>query len=117
MFDWLVGVLSQNPIFQSYGRRPQHHIKYQLGCFLVRYGAIGSDTLGNAQKLSIGFGTVFLHCHRACHALCKLCSTRVGWPTPGRKLTIKTHIKDVSGFYQCLGAGNGSLVNFDDSDP
>jgi hypothetical protein len=113
MCDWLVGVLSQNPIFQSHGRRPQRHVKYQLGCFLVRYGAIGSDTLGTAQKLSIGFGTVFLYCRRARRALRELRSTRVGWPTPGRKLPIKTHIKDVFGFSRCLGAGNGSLVNFD----
>ncbi|KAJ7182931.1 hypothetical protein C8R43DRAFT_941015 [Mycena crocata] len=64
MFDWLVATLSTNPIFMSRGRKPQRHAKYQLGCFLVRYGAIGSDALGTAQKLSIGFGSVFLYCRR-----------------------------------------------------
>jgi hypothetical protein len=114
MFDWVVGLLSHNPIFQSRGRRPQRHVKYQLGCFLVRYGALGSDTLGTAQKLSIGFGTVFLYCNRVRRALRELRPSFIGWPSPERKLAIKTHIKDVSGFSRCLGAGDGSLINFDE---
>jgi hypothetical protein len=114
MFDHLVGILSANPVFQSRGRRPQRHIKYQLGCFLIRYGAIGSDTLGTAQKLSIGFGTVFIYCSRVRRALRELRPQYVGWPVPDRKLTIKEHIKNVSGFTRCLGAGDGSLIRFEE---
>jgi hypothetical protein len=114
MFDWVVGLLARNPIFQPHRGRPQRHVKYQLGCFLIRYGAMGSDTLGTAQKLSIGFGTVFLYCNRGRRALRELRSSFIGWPSPERKLAIKTHIKDVSGFSRCLGAGDGSLINFDE---
>jgi hypothetical protein len=114
MFDWVVGILAHNPIFQPYRGHPQHHIKYQLGCFLIHYGAIGSDTLSTAQKLSIGFGTVFLYCKRVRCALWELRPHFIGWPSSERKVAIKTHIKNVSGFSRCLGAGDGSLVNFDE---
>ncbi|KAJ7314285.1 hypothetical protein DFH08DRAFT_821639 [Mycena albidolilacea] len=99
MFDWVVVLLCENPIFKSMGRRPQCHIKYQLGCFLICYGTYGSDTLGTAQKLSIGLGTVILYCGRV-HSK--------------QKLAIKTRIEDMSGFSKCLGAGDGSLINFDE---
>ncbi|KAJ6491204.1 hypothetical protein C8R45DRAFT_1138284, partial [Mycena sanguinolenta] len=114
MFDRVVALISSNRIFQSNGRRPQRHVKYQLGCFLIRYGVMGSDTLGTAQKLSIGFGTVFLYCKRVRHAIRKLRDQFLGWPTPQRKLEIKTYIEDHSGFPRCLGAGDGSLINFDE---
>jgi hypothetical protein len=38
----------------------------------------------------------------------------MGWPSAAHKQAIKTHIKNVSGFSGCLGAGDGSLVNFDE---
>ncbi|KAJ7140541.1 hypothetical protein C8R43DRAFT_892708, partial [Mycena crocata] len=100
MFDYLVANLAPNPIFETTGRRPQRHVKYQLGCFLIRYGAIGSDTLGTAQKLSIGFGTVFLYCRRVTRSIRELRLKFVGWPAPERKLVIKQNIKDRSGFYR-----------------
>lgn len=112
MFDYLVPLLSVNKIFQSTGRRPQRHVKYQLGCFLIRYGAIGSDTLGTAQKLSIGLGTVFLYCRRVTRAIRELRPRFLGWPTTEGKAVIRRHIKDLSGFPKCLGAGDGSLIRF-----
>jgi hypothetical protein len=112
MFDYLVNELSANPIFESKGDRPQRHVKYQVGAFLMRYGAQGSDTLGTAQKLSLGFGTVFLYCRRVTRALRELRPHFVGWPTPQRKDVIQKHIVDQSGFSKCLGSGDGSLVRF-----
>jgi hypothetical protein len=112
MFDYLVQELAPNPIFQSTGRRPQRHIKFQLGCFLIRYGCIGSDTIGTAQKLSIGFGTVFLYCRRVTRAIRQLRPRFVGWPTSDRKEVIKQDIQDISGFSRCLGAGDASLIRF-----
>jgi hypothetical protein len=112
MFDYLVQELAPNPIFQSTGRRPQCHIKSQLGCFLIRYGCIGSDAISTAQKLSIGFGTVFLYCRRVTRAIRQLRPRFVGWPTSDRKEVIKQEIKDISGFSRCLGAGDGSLFRF-----
>lgn len=53
-FDRLVAMLAPNPIFISKGRKPQRHVKYQLACFLMRYGSRGSDVIGTAMKMSIG---------------------------------------------------------------
>ncbi|KAJ7154412.1 hypothetical protein C8R43DRAFT_1126492 [Mycena crocata] len=114
MFDYLVKELAENTIFHSTGRRPQRHVKYQLGCFLIRYGTIGSDTLGTAQKLSVGFGTVFLYCRRVTRAIRELRPRFLGWPPPERKAVIRKHIKDASGFPKCLGAEDGSLIRFFD---
>ncbi|KAJ3738289.1 hypothetical protein EV360DRAFT_2904, partial [Lentinula raphanica] len=63
-FDLIIDKISTHPVFQTTGRRPQQPLKYQLGAFLIRYGVLGSDTLGAALKLSIGHGTVFLYCRR-----------------------------------------------------
>ncbi|KAJ6529441.1 hypothetical protein DFH09DRAFT_934804 [Mycena vulgaris] len=114
MFDFFVGVLSRNQIFLACGQCPQRHVKYQLGCFLIRYGAVGSDTPGTAQKFSIGFGTVFLYCYRVCSALRELRPQYVGWPVPDRKLVIKSHINNVAGFTRCLSAGDRSLIYFEE---
>jgi hypothetical protein len=62
MFEYLVEVMAPHPIFQSRGRKPQRHVKYQLGAFLIRYGTLGSDVHGTSLKLSIGFGTVIDYC-------------------------------------------------------
>ncbi|KAJ7330889.1 hypothetical protein DFH08DRAFT_1084032, partial [Mycena albidolilacea] len=92
--------------------KPQQHVKYQLGCFLIRYGMVGSDTLGTAQKLSLGFGSVFNYCYRVRRAIRELRPQYLGWPTAERKHIIATSIEDVSGFPKCLGAGDGSLIFF-----
>ncbi|KAG1872204.1 hypothetical protein F4604DRAFT_1955696 [Suillus subluteus] len=39
-FDRLVQILEQNPIFESTGRKPQRPVRYQLTCFLLRYGIV-----------------------------------------------------------------------------
>ncbi|KAG1859739.1 hypothetical protein F4604DRAFT_1930457 [Suillus subluteus] len=39
-FDRLVQILEQNPIFESTGRKPQRPVRYQLACFLLRYGIV-----------------------------------------------------------------------------
>ncbi|KAG0707246.1 hypothetical protein DFH29DRAFT_897858 [Suillus ampliporus] len=56
-FDRLVAKLADDPIFTSTGTKPQRHVKYQLGCFLFRYGMRGSDTLRVAKELAIGHGS------------------------------------------------------------
>ncbi len=100
------------------GKKPQKHVKYQLGAFLVRYACRGSDTLWTAQKLGIGFGSVFNYCRRVMHAIRELRDRFLGWPTPERKQEIADAIFAKSGgeagagFLSCLGCGDGSLVRF-----
>ncbi|KAF9067501.1 hypothetical protein BDP27DRAFT_1422797 [Rhodocollybia butyracea] len=82
MFFKLVNILEKDPIFQSTGTKPKQPVEDQLSCFLWRYGAIGSDVLTTAQNLSLGVGSG----------------------------VISKSIEECSGFTNCLGSGNGSLI-------
>ena len=105
-------MLSHDPIFQSRGRKPQRHIKYQLGCFLVQYGLRGCDSLDTAQKLSIGHGTVFLYCKQVSRALQKLGVRYIKFPNEGHQEVISNSIEEKSGFPRCIGSADGSLIQF-----
>ncbi|THV00063.1 hypothetical protein K435DRAFT_818410 [Dendrothele bispora CBS 962.96] len=114
MFEHLTTILSQNPIFQSRGRKPQRPIKYQLGAFLIRYGTLGSDTRRTALQLSIGHGTVFLYCRRVTRAIRELRDQYIGFPSEqDQQHTIDT-IHNAIGFPRCVGSGDGSLIRFDE---
>jgi len=69
MFDHLIMILEHDLIFWSKGKKPQHPVKFQLGCFLACYGKQGLDTFDIAQKLALGVGTVILYCR---HVTCAL---------------------------------------------
>ncbi|EJF59916.1 hypothetical protein DICSQDRAFT_40900, partial [Dichomitus squalens LYAD-421 SS1] len=111
-FDRLVALLGCNPIFVSTGRRPQRHVKYQLGAFLFRYGRLGTDSLDVAQKLGVGHGTVVLYCKRVTRAIRELRSQYLQWPTKAQREAIASAIEDKSGFPKCVGSCDGSLIRF-----
>ncbi|CAK5267076.1 unnamed protein product [Mycena citricolor] len=85
-FDSLVAMIFDHHVFRPRNARgrPQRHVKYQLACFLIRYGVSGSDTLSTAQKLSIGHGTVFLYCGRVRKALRSLRPQYLSFPDGDR---------------------------------
>lgn len=111
-FDRIVNLLADNLIFQSQGRKPQRHVKFQLAAFLLRYGRRGSDAFVVSRDLGIGAGTVFLYCQRVSRALRQLQPQFLGWPDEDRKTVISTAISEQSGFDYCLGSGDGSLIRF-----
>lgn len=111
-FDELVAILAPNPIFVSTGCKPQRHIKYQLVTFLVRYGHRGTDTMEVARQIGIGHGTATKYCQRVCRAIRELRSTYLRWPDEARKEVISGEIEDASGFPNCLGFCDGSLIQF-----
>ena len=112
MFDRLVHLLAENPIFISSGKKPQRPVKYQLGAFLVRYGHRGSDTLDAAKRLALGHGTVEKYCHRVSKALRQLKTQYLSWPSEVQRLAIALAIENQSGFPKCVGSGDGSLIRF-----
>ena len=61
-FDRLVARLEQNDIFKSTGHKPQMAVRYQLGCFLIRYGMLGGDALTAASLVGVGHGTALKFC-------------------------------------------------------
>ena len=109
-FDRLVHLLADNPIFISKGKRPQRHVKFQLACFLIRYGHRGSDSLSVATQLSIGEGTVFLYCKRVCRAIRQLRPRFLQWPDDEQKGMISDFIETWSGVWKCLGSCDGSYI-------
>jgi hypothetical protein len=109
-FDRLVHLLEQNPIFQSTGKRPQRQVRYQLACFLLRYGSRGADPLQAAHKLAIGFGTVFLYCRRVVRALRELGIQVVSWGDDERRRETSEYVMDVYGFPDCVGMLDGTLI-------
>ncbi|KAG2071469.1 hypothetical protein BDR04DRAFT_1142230 [Suillus decipiens] len=109
-FDRLVHLLEQNPIFQSTGKKPQRAVRYQLACFLLRYGSRGANPLQAAHKLAIGFGTVFLYCRRVVWALRELGIQVVAWGDAECRQETSQYIMDVYGFPDCVGMLDGMLI-------
>ncbi|KAJ3712651.1 hypothetical protein C8R42DRAFT_313172 [Lentinula raphanica] len=109
MFDNLVSLLAQNPIFHSPKRR-QRHVKFQLAAFLIRYGQRGSPVFDVASKLGLGFGTVHLYCRRVTRALRELRSQHLGWLSEERKKIVSQHIETSYGFENCVGSGDGCQI-------
>ncbi|KAJ3968953.1 hypothetical protein EV361DRAFT_870433 [Lentinula raphanica] len=112
MFEYLVEILATHPIFQSTGRKPQRHVKYQLAAFLIRYGSLGADVQGTALKLSIGYGSVVLYCRRTVRALRELKDKYVGFQSEPDQLFSMSEIEAKTGFKNCIGSGDGSLIQF-----
>ncbi|KAJ3963248.1 hypothetical protein EV361DRAFT_813519, partial [Lentinula raphanica] len=110
MFYRLVRLLETDPVFQTTGNKPQRPVSDQLACFLWRYGSLGSDVLTTAQNLSLSVGSVCNYSRRVIAALRCLRNRFLSWPNPDRKDLISASIEERSGFRNCLGAGDGSLI-------
>ena len=80
----------------------------------MQYGSHGSDVIGTAMKMSIGYGTVILYCHRVTRAIQQLQAKYIGWPTAERQECIEQRIEARSGFPRCLGSGDGSLLRWEE---
>lgn len=114
MFDRLVSILQEDPIFQSTGSKPQRHVKWQLACFLLWFGSLGSPTLCTAAVLSLGHGTVYQYCKRVTRALRKLSSRFVCWPDDARRSVISDAFEEIWGASDCIGCGDGSLIRLEE---
>ncbi|KAJ7321568.1 hypothetical protein DFH08DRAFT_969937 [Mycena albidolilacea] len=108
-FDIFCEILEQNPLFLSRGRKPQHHIAWQLGAFLIRYGQLGSPVQDTSFKLGIGFGTVILYCRRVIRAVHELKPQYARWFSEEHQLTTSAKIEAKIGFPNCVGSSDGSL--------
>ncbi|KAF8233233.1 hypothetical protein L208DRAFT_1267524 [Tricholoma matsutake] len=111
MFDHLVYSLAPNPIFHSPWKK-QHHVKFELAAFLVRYGQKGSDTLDVAAKLSIAHGTVHNYCKRVSQAIHAVGPQHLNWGNQEWRAAVSSAIEAKSGFPKCLGSGDGSQICF-----
>ena len=99
-FERLVERLETLDIFESTGRKPQRPVRYQLGCFLIRFGMRGSDTLTTAQMMGIGHGTVHLYCDRVTWALRHFGLQWVQWTQRGG---TRAWVHARTGLTHCVG--------------
>ncbi|KAF8989631.1 hypothetical protein BDZ89DRAFT_974674, partial [Hymenopellis radicata] len=104
-FNWVVAQLSQNPIFQSRGSKPQRPVDIQLATFLIRYGTQGSDVTGTSMKVGIGYGTVLLYCYRVTRALRELRDRFVNFPNEEDQQASMEYIERRNGFKNCIHYG------------
>ncbi|KIO27598.1 hypothetical protein M407DRAFT_23157 [Tulasnella calospora MUT 4182] len=95
-FDKVVALLERDPVFQSKGKKPQRPVKFQLVCFLIRYGSRGADTLEPVQKLLLGHGTVFIYCRRVTYALHCLRLRYVRWPEAELRAEISEAVEELA---------------------
>ena len=103
-----MALIASNPVFTApRGYKPQRHVKYQLGAFLLRYGRLGTDSLDVAQKLGIGHGTVIKYCQRVARALRSLRPQYLQWPNEQQRVEIAQSIEAKSGFPHCSGSLDG----------
>ncbi|KAJ7902211.1 hypothetical protein B0H13DRAFT_1621635, partial [Mycena leptocephala] len=109
-FDTFCEILGRNQIFISRGRKPQRHISWQLGAFLIRYGQLGSPARDTSLKLGIGFGTVILYCRRVTRAIRELKKQYAPWFSEEHQLQTSAKIEQKFGFPGCVGSGDGSLI-------
>ncbi|KAJ7301908.1 hypothetical protein DFH08DRAFT_723696, partial [Mycena albidolilacea] len=108
-FDIFCEILEQNPLFLSCGQKPQRHIAWQLGAFLIRYGQLGSPVQDTSFKLGIGFGTVILYCWRVIRAVHELKPQYAQWFSEEHQLTASAKCEAKIGFPNCVGSSDGSL--------
>ncbi|KAG9029037.1 hypothetical protein FS837_003668 [Tulasnella sp. UAMH 9824] len=111
-FDRVVALLEKNDVFQSSGKRPQRPVKFQLACFLIRYGVRGAETLDPAQKVSLGHGTVFLYCRRVVYAIRCLRHSFVQWPNREKRQENAEAVEEKTGIPGVIGIVDGSLIPF-----
>lgn len=109
-FDTFVEILQRNPLFKSRGRKPQHHVRWQLGCFLIRYGQLGSPVHDTMLKMGIGYGTVLLYCRRVTRAFRELRGLFATWLNEEELQESIDAIFAKIGFPNCPGSGDGSLI-------
>lgn len=109
-FENIVKLLQRSPDFQSTGRRPQRAVRYQFGVFLLRYGLRGSLATEPVLKAGIGYGTVFLYCHRVIRVLREIGLTVIAWPDGARKDEIMLGFGRRCGLDGIIGVIDGSLI-------
>lgn len=106
-FSHLVGLISDDPVFVSTGKRKQRPVPEQLAAFLMRCG--GKIMIHASTDTAAAEGTVYLYCKRVCQAILNLRDRYLSWPNQERRESLKLIMEDM-GFPGCIGILDATLI-------
>ena len=114
-FCHLADHLATNKVFHNRAFRQQKPIELQLMVALYRLGGDGRNaSVGKISRhFGVAEGTVELYTRRSMAAILSLEKQLVKWPSAQEKLAIEERIFDKSGFPDCIGFVDGTLIVLD----
>ena len=110
-FWHLHGLIADDPIFVSRGKKPQRPVKYQLAAFLCRAGM--ESGVKSASVIAIAEGSVYNYVQRVCRAFRNIQDDHLAWPGDERRTFLKEEM-GAGGFPGCIGIGDGTFVHLVD---
>ncbi|EFP89235.1 uncharacterized protein PGTG_15076 [Puccinia graminis f. sp. tritici CRL 75-36-700-3] len=115
-FYQLLDLIKDNSVFHNNSNVPQRPVRDQLMVTLRQTGMSGNGSSVGvlARFFRILEGTVILYCSRVVEAILALESTYVVWPNHEAREAIASDIADSTGFKQCVGFIDGTLLPLDE---
>ena len=114
-FKTLAQHLSQHKVFFNKAFLSQRPVELQLMVALYRLGGDGgSSSVGKiSRRFGVSEGAVELYTRRSLAAILSLEQQLVKWPSEQEKMKTKKRIFDKSGFPNCVGFVDGTLIVLD----
>ena len=115
-FHVICDTIRGNSVFRNKATgRKQKKVELQLLVFLYRLGRKGADAsyVKISNYFGIGAGTAAKFCKRVQTALLSLEKEVVKWPSEEEKASMKSRIKILYGFQNCIGLIDGTLIELD----
>ena len=115
-FNVIFPLIHQHKVFKKEGiGKKQYAVQLQMLVFLKRIGSEGAE--GNSKKIAnffgISSGTVRNIIKRVTKAILSLKDDVIMWPKASEREAMKTQIKVLYGFQNCIGIIDGTIVILD----
>ena len=111
-FDNILSQISKDTVFANKSNTGQADVKLQFMICAYRFGSSGSSAaVGKiARHFGVSEGFVIKSTDRCIEALLKREKIEVTWPDDDEREAIKTRILNESGFPDCIGMVDGTLI-------
>jgi hypothetical protein len=106
-FSKLHDLIMGDPVFENRGPRPQAPVRYQLACYLIRFGNVQSVKTATALQLSEG--SMYNHIRRVTRAFRNLRDLYIRWPGEEERKVLRREAQK-HGFPGAVGATDGSYI-------
>jgi hypothetical protein len=114
----LVQLIQQNPIFYNNSCNPQRDPPIQIAVAVCRLGSDGNSSAIYRFKnlFQVVFGTIDLYTRQVIHAIYKLWSSLVTWPTKSEQIE-SSQVMQEEGFPGCVGFVDGTTIPLSQKPP